>query len=118
MSMALGRFHLCLNVKDFAASRAFYEKLDFRQVDGRPEEGWIILEQGGCTIGLFQGHIPSNLLNFRGGDVFAIERELVARGIEMTTKAFRDAKGCETAFAADPDGNVLMFDTCPAEKLE
>jgi hypothetical protein len=115
--LALGRFVFCLNVKDVTAALDFYTKLDFQKVDGVLEQGWAIVEQNGVRLGLFQGHIPANLLNFRGGDVFALQHSLQSRGLKMKTEAIRDPKGCCTAYLEDPDGNVLMFDTCPGETL-
>ena len=53
--MNLGTFSLSLAVKDIAASRAFYEKLTFRVMDGNQDEGWLIMQSGDTKIGLFQG---------------------------------------------------------------
>jgi predicted enzyme related to lactoylglutathione lyase len=115
--LALGRFVMCLNVKDVHAALEFYTKLDFQKVDGVLADGWAIVEQNGVRLGLFQGHIPANLLNFRGGDVFALQHSLQSRGLKIKTEAFRDPKGCCTAYLEDPDGNVLMLETCPGETL-
>ena len=39
--MELGNFSVSLTVKDIKASKAFYEKLDFKEVAGKLEENWI-----------------------------------------------------------------------------
>src|SRR4051812_38781519 len=53
--MRLGNFSVSLAVKDIAASRAFYEKLGFRKVNGDQAKNWLILQNDTATIGLFQG---------------------------------------------------------------
>ena len=55
--MQLGNFSVSLAVKDLAASRAFYEKLGFKQVGGDQAQNWLILQNETSTIGLFQGHV-------------------------------------------------------------
>ena len=52
--MELGAFSISLAVKDIKASKAFYEKLDFKQVAGKLEQNWVVLQNGTTTIGLFQ----------------------------------------------------------------
>ena len=53
--MQLGNFSVSLAVKDIAASRAFYEKLGFKQIAGDQSQHWLILQNSTSTIGLFQG---------------------------------------------------------------
>jgi predicted lactoylglutathione lyase len=53
--MQLGNFSVSLAVKDIAASRAFYEKLGFKQIAGDQAQNWLILQNATSTIGLFQG---------------------------------------------------------------
>ena len=79
-SLDLGWFDLCLNVRDLRRSRDFYRKLGFRRIDGRLEDRWLLLSNGEVRLGLYQGHIRTNLLNFRGGDAFAIARTLESVG--------------------------------------
>jgi hypothetical protein len=67
---------------------------------------------------LYAGHIDSNLLNFRGGDVFAIAAELKKRGLEFSQDAYREADGSMGAIMKDPDGNVIYFNTFPEEQVE
>ena len=65
--MQLGTFSLSLNVKDLEASRAFYEKLGFKAFVGEATQGWLILKNGDCVIGLFQGMFEKNMLTFNPG---------------------------------------------------
>lgn len=65
--MELGAFSLSLAVKDLAASRAFYEKLGFQAFGGDAAKGWLILHNGGCVIGLFEGMFEKNMLTFNPG---------------------------------------------------
>jgi lactoylglutathione lyase len=112
----LGKFSLCLNVKDLPASKAFYEKLGFNLVGGDLSGGWAIMQSGSVEIGLFHKHIDNNLLNFRGADIFPLQQALKNRDVPIKTVAKHDdASGCETFYLEDPDGNLLMFDTCPGE---
>jgi lactoylglutathione lyase len=120
--MKLGAFSVSLAVKDIAASRAFYEKLDFKQIAGDQTQNWLILRNGETTIGLFQGMFPANLLTFNPGwspqcetlkefeDVREIQRRLKASGLALTTEADPSTKGPASLTLADPDGNVILFD--------
>src|SRR3954468_20364645 len=63
----LGNFSVSLAVKDIAASRAFYEKLGFRKVNGDQARNWLILQNETATIGLFQGIFDKNSLTFNPG---------------------------------------------------
>ena len=58
---SLGNFSISLAVKDLAASRAFYEKLGFQMFAG-DNRRWVILQNGGATIGLHQGAFERNIL--------------------------------------------------------
>jgi catechol 2,3-dioxygenase-like lactoylglutathione lyase family enzyme len=114
----LGKFFLCLNVRDVKRSLAFYRKLGLKHVGGTVEEGWAMLGYRNLCLGLYQGHIEGNLLNFRGGDVFAIARDLKARGFELKKEAEREADGSDGAWLEDPDGNLIYFNTHPDEREE
>ena len=66
--MQLGNFSVSLAVKDIAASRAFYEKLGFKQIAGNQAQNWLILQNSTSTIGLFQGpQYTRNMLTFNPG---------------------------------------------------
>jgi DNA-binding PadR family transcriptional regulator len=47
--MQLGNFSVSLAVKDIAASRAFYEKLGFKQIAGDQAQNWLILQNSTST---------------------------------------------------------------------
>ncbi len=120
--MELGNFSVSLAVKDIRASKAFYEKLDFKQVSGKIEQNWVVMQNGSTTIGLFQGMFPSNILTFNPGwtkdkktlesfmDVRELQRVFQERGIKLTTEADAAGTGPSSFTTADPDGNVILFD--------
>ncbi len=120
--MELGIFSVSLTVKDLATSRSFYEKLDFEMVGG-DQENYVILKNGGCIIGLFQGMFDKNILTFNPGwsgpheesetfsDVRAIETKLRARGIHIeSSNTSESEKGPANIMLTDPDGNGILLD--------
>jgi catechol 2,3-dioxygenase-like lactoylglutathione lyase family enzyme len=119
--MRLGNFSVSLAVKDLAASRAFYEKLDFKVVGGNGKN-WSILQNETATIGLFQGMFDKNILTFNPGwdracntlpdfdDVREIQRTLESRGITLASKADEATTGPATIVLCDPDGNQILID--------
>jgi len=121
-TMELGNFSVSLAVKDIKASKAFYEKLDFKEVAGKLEANWIVLQNGNARIGLFQGMFDKNIMTFNPGwtkdketmpdfqDVRELQRTLKARGITLTTEADESTEGPAYFMVADPDGNTLLFD--------
>jgi catechol 2,3-dioxygenase-like lactoylglutathione lyase family enzyme len=114
--MDLGEHFPCLNVKDLAASIAFYEKLDFELIGDHRADAWAIMQHNNMVLCLFQGHIDENLINFRGGDIEAISDELEARGIELAMPAELHPDGSWSAEVRDPDGNSIFFNTFPDER--
>lgn len=112
----LGRFEYCLNVAELGRSLEFYRRLGFEMIGGVIDEGWVIIRHGDCTLGLFQGHIERNLLNFRGGDVFAIAEALRAAGLKLSKEAHPEEDGSAAAEIFDPDGNCIYFNTFPGEE--
>lgn len=120
--MELGNFSVSLSVKDLAASRAFYEKLGFRQIGGNAAQNWLIMQNSTATIGLFQGMFEGNLLTFNPGwdrnsntlaefdDVRAIQKTLKGLGIAITTEADASTTGPASMVLTDPDGNVILID--------
>jgi catechol 2,3-dioxygenase-like lactoylglutathione lyase family enzyme len=107
--MELGRFSVSLAVEDIAASRAFYEKLGFAAVDGKPVDGWLILANGDTYIGLFQGMFEKNILTFNPTDVRAIQTQLQEQGITLIEQA-EPGEGPAHITLADPDGNPILID--------
>ena len=120
--MPLGVFSVSLAVKDLKASRAFYEKLDFKEVGGKMEQNWIILQNNTTTIGLFQGMFPKNIMTFNPGwdkdqktlkkfkDVREIQATLKEREIPFVLEADPKSEGVASFMIADPDGNQILFD--------
>jgi catechol 2,3-dioxygenase-like lactoylglutathione lyase family enzyme len=127
----LGNFSVSLAVKDIAASRAFYEKLGFREVGGDEKQRWLVLQNESATVGLFQGFFEKNALTFNPGwdrskktladfdDVRAIQRQLEAAGLKLTTRADESTLGPAHFMLVDPDGNPILVDQhvpAPAKK--
>lgn len=108
--MQLGRFSISLAVKDLAASREFYEKLGFTVIDGRQDEDWLVLENEGALIGIFQDKFEGNLLTFNPPDVRAVQASLRASGIEPIVQADTSTTGPAHIVISDPDGNVILLD--------
>lgn len=121
-ALQLGNFSVSLNVKDLAASQAFYEKLDFKQVGGNPAQRWVVLQNGTTTIGLFQGMFERNMLTFNPGwnakkealkefeDVRELQTKLKKRGLVLKPEADPATDGPAYFMLADPDGNPILVD--------
>ena len=62
--MRLGKFSLCLNVKDLQTSRFFYETLGFEVRAGNEADHWLLMTNGEAYIGLMQGMFEKNMLTF------------------------------------------------------
>ena len=120
--MNLGAFSVSLSVKDLKASQIFYENLGFRPMGGDADHGYLILKNGDHIIGLFQGMFEGNILTFNPGwdqnaqetegftDVRAIQADLQAKGVELTTEADPDSTGPASITLIDPDGNAILID--------
>ena len=120
--MELGNFSVSLAVKDIKASKAFYEKLDFKVVGGNLDQNWIVLQNGSARIGLFQGMFDKNIMTFNPGwttdkqtlpdfmDVRELQRTLKARGLTLATEADEATDGPAHFTVTDPDGNTLLID--------
>ncbi len=120
--MTLGLFSISLNVKDIAASKAFYEKLEFSVVFGEEKQNWLILENGDVKIGLFQGMLEKNCLTFNPGwgpgakplkdfeDVRDIQKRLRAAGVKIISEADEASSGPANCIVEDPDGNPILLD--------
>ncbi|MBB5514094.1 catechol 2,3-dioxygenase-like lactoylglutathione lyase family enzyme [Rubricella aquisinus] len=120
--MELGAFSLSLNVKDIAASRAFYEKLGFAVSGGDQAQGWLILRNGDTILGLFGGFIERNTLTFNPGwsqsaeavdpftDVRDLQKSLRERGVAFHEEADEATSGPAHFVIIDPDGNPILVD--------
>ena len=127
--MKLGAFSISLTVKDLEASKQFYEKLGFNKFGGDASQNWLILKNGDCIIGLFQGMFEKNMLTFCPGwdrtnatlpgfdDVRDIQRTLKSRGLVLKTSADEASTGPASLMLIDPDGNPILLDQhVPAPK--
>jgi catechol 2,3-dioxygenase-like lactoylglutathione lyase family enzyme len=120
--MDLGAFSISLTVKDIEASRSFYEKFGFKVFGGDASQHWLILKNGDCVIGLFQGMFERNMLTFNPGwdgnatklesftDVRALQRRLQAQGVQLREVADEATSGPAHFVAIDPDGNPILVD--------
>jgi lactoylglutathione lyase len=120
--MDLGAFSVSLTVKDLGASRAFYEKFGFTAFAGDPAQNWLILKNGDCVIGLFQGMFERNILTFNPGwdsnaqnlpaftDIRELQRQLRAQGVPFASEADESTTGPASFIAVDPDGNPVLVD--------
>lgn len=106
-----GQFSVSLGVKNFKASRAFYEKLGFAKVAGEPEKNWIILKKGDVVIGIFTEfkNGPASL-TFNPKDVRAVQKSLKKKGFKLEREVDENKKGPDWILLKDPDGNKIMFD--------
>ena len=120
--MQLGAFSVSLTVKDIQASKSFYEKFGFSVFGGNAAQNWLILKNGDCIIGLFQGMFEKNILTFNPGwdsnaqnvaaftDVRELQRQLKAQGVTFAQEADETTSGPASFVAVDPDGNPILVD--------
>ncbi len=120
--MKLGAFSISLNVKDIAASKAFYAKLGFEPFGGDEAQGWLILRNEDTVIGLFGGFLQANTLTFNPGwdqnvqeldefdDVRTIQKQRKADGVSFVTEADETTTGPASFVIMDPDGNPILVD--------
>ncbi|MEM7453409.1 MAG: VOC family protein [Planctomycetota bacterium] len=120
--MKLGSFSVSLAVKDLQASRAFYEKLGFTVFAGAAEHNYLILDNDGHKIGLFQGMFEDNILTFNPGwdqnaqnlddftDVREIQKSLRESGLEIQKETDESGEGPGSFVVIDPDGNAILID--------
>ena len=111
----LGWFEVSLNVQDIGRSLAFYQTLGFQLVDGSVELRNVTLQKGDCRIGLYQGYLdpPETQLIFWQGDVDAIARDLVGRGLRFERGPTKGDDGGAGALLKDPDGHPIYFINMP-----
>ena len=119
--MRLGKFSLCLNVKDLHASKVFYETLGFDVRGGNEAGHWLLMTNGEAYIGLFQGMFEKNMLTFipnqdRNGqqlqaftDIRDMQKQLKEAGIAFEQEA-EDGTEPASFLILDPDGNPIMVD--------
>ena len=120
--MILGAFSVSLNVKDIQTSKSFYENLGFQVFGGDVSQNWLIMKNGSCTIGLFQGMFEKDILTFNPGwdenatkldsftDVRELQRKLKTKGVKIETEADEETPGPASFVVIDPDGNPILVD--------
>jgi lactoylglutathione lyase len=120
--MQLGAFSISLAVSDLAASKQFYEKFGFSVFGGDEAQNWLIMKNGECVMGLFQGMFDRNMLTFNPGwdssanaldsftDVRELQRRLKAQGVQLVSEADESTTGPASLVAVDPDGNPILID--------
>ncbi|MFN3231787.1 MAG: VOC family protein [Alphaproteobacteria bacterium] len=120
--MKLGAFSISLAVKDIQASKAFYARLGFQKVGGDEDQGWLVLSNDSCTIGLFQGMFDKNTLTFNPGwnqqgqpldsfqDIRDLQKHLKSQGVSFVSEADETGSGPASFVLLDPDGNPILVD--------
>ncbi len=120
--MKLGAFSISLAVKDLQKSKAFYEKLGFKEFGGDESQNWLILKNEDKVIGLFQGMFEQNILTFNPGwdqeakkidsftDVRELHKKLKAEGLETMQENLKEESGPGSFVVMDPDGNPVLID--------
>ena len=120
--MELGNFSVSLAVKDLQKSKAFYQALGFQVFHGDEGQGWLIMKNGDCNIGLFQGMFEKNILTFNPGwdhqansldsftDVRVLQKNLKEKGIKLETEVDESGSGPGSFVIVDPDGNPILID--------
>jgi catechol 2,3-dioxygenase-like lactoylglutathione lyase family enzyme len=120
--MQLGAFSVSLAVQDIHASKSFYEKLGFEAFGGDISQNWLILKNGDCVIGLFQGMFEQYILTFNPGwdgnaqpldsftDVRDLQKQLKAQGLTLEPEADESTSGPAYIVLTDPDGNTILID--------
>ena len=113
---------ISLAVKNLQASRGFYEKFGFQAIGGDPSKNWLILMNGDCIIGLFQGMFEKNILTFNPGwdtkaqkkdsftDVRELQLQLKSKGVKFVNEADESSTGPAHFIVVDPDGNPILVD--------
>ena len=120
--MELGCFSISLTVRDLQKSKEFYQSLGFTVFHGQADQGWLIMKNGACNLGLFQGMFEKNILTFNPGwdqdanqlehfkDVRQIQESLQASGIKLSQQADPGSTGPASITLEDPDGNQILID--------
>ncbi|MCM3442176.1 VOC family protein [Metabacillus halosaccharovorans] len=120
--MKLGAFSVSLSVKDINKSKSFYENLGFEVLGGDITQNWLIMKNESSVIGLFQGMFEDNILTFNPGwnqnaenldsftDIRDIQKQLKAKGMNLTSEADETTEGPASFTIKDPDGNLILID--------
>ncbi len=124
--MDFGWTSLCLPARDLARSRRFYEALGMELVEEVPGLR-IVLRNGPFRLALMT-FLDAPLLNWRGGDAFAIHGAVTAALPDAPGEVPRRYRADDLENAADadgacwstrdPDGHEILFDTNALETGE
>ena len=106
--MELTQLSVNLAVKDLRAARRFYQTLGFRPVHccGSVQQQWLLMQQGGSQLGLYQDLIDANILSFRCRDLAALRDHLQRQGLPLPASQIQQGY----LLLEDPDGNSLLFE--------
>lgn len=107
--MDLGCFSLSLAVADIKASRAFYETMGFKVIDGAEAQRFLVMKNGDSKIGLFQGMFTDNMMTFNPPDVRRVQSALKDAGYSLEKEA-EEGVGAAHVAVKDPDGNLILLD--------
>ena len=114
-----GLVTFCLNVKDLAGMRHFYEALGLKVHIDQPSS--VLLNNGDVDIALMT-FLDEPCLNFRGADPFEMHDVMTTEGLQLEGKPEQYKKEKYNADAdgrnwitRDPDGNNVFFDTNEGE---
>ncbi len=100
------------------ASCTFWEHIGFRQVDGKREENWAIMQNGTTEIGLFKGlgETGSVTLNFRGSDTGKFRSIAETNELPFLNEGKSSPDGSGSFIIRDPAGTPLFFDSTAEER--
>jgi len=116
--MNIGGASLCLNVKNIKEAFDFYRLLGFEVEEEHLDENWAIISHRGFILGLFQGCIEENLINFRGANIPALKNWLEEKNIKIENIESINEDGTGSFYIRDKDGNLIYMDTTPGELEE
>ncbi|NRA10105.1 MAG: VOC family protein [Myxococcales bacterium] len=116
-----GTASVCLRAPDLDRAKDFYAQLGFRVVEEVPGQR-VVLQHGSFHLALMS-FLESPLINFRGGDAFAIQAHMkqafpdLEGEAEHYTPEEYDATADGACWATrDPAGNEILFDTYAGEQ--
>ena len=101
-----------LQVRDMAASSAFYARLGFEAVG--TWDGFSIVQRGHVTLGLGLSDTPPDTSAWTSAyiyvvDIDAIFAEFIANNISIDREVMDQFYGCRDFELSDPDGHRLVF---------
>ncbi|MCS5635836.1 MAG: hypothetical protein NZ990_04915 [Myxococcota bacterium] len=116
-----GTVSLCLRTNDLEIAKRFYAHLGFSVIEEVASQR-VVLQHGSFNLALMN-FLDANVINFRGGDAFAIREHMVQDFPDMIGEPENysaeqyDAAADGTCWATrDPDGNEILFDTHAGER--